>query len=163
MITLKHLEYSRFNLTRVVMPAGTTYRIPAAENDRSIGVICVRGGARHAADGAAVHLPQDSDGLLLNDEHTGWSNDAIGHNDLHLYAPVDTEWLCIGENGCGRPRLDLVHINGDSRLASGLGVIVVDGAVTVEGVIGGPDAYFKPRQADVVMSGAGQAILVSWA
>jgi hypothetical protein len=39
-------------------------------------------------------------------------------------------------------------------------VIVVDGALVVDGVVGAPDACFKPRQADVVMSGAGRAILV---
>jgi hypothetical protein len=39
-------------------------------------------------------------------------------------------------------------------------VIVVDGAIVVDGVAGEPDAVFKPRQADVVMSGAGRAILI---
>jgi len=160
MIRLKHLEYSQVNLTRVFMPAGTRYRIPAAENDRSIGVVCVRGGTRHAVDGPTVSLPQEADGLVLNDTAAGWSNDAVGHTDLHLYAPVDTEWVCIGENGCGRPGLELVPVAGASRLAAGLGVIVVDGAIVVDGVAGGPDAAFKPRQTDVVMSGAGRAILV---
>ena len=56
------------------MPAGTRYRIPAAENDRSIGVVCVRGGTRHAVDGPTVSLPQKADGLVLNDTAAGWSN-----------------------------------------------------------------------------------------
>jgi hypothetical protein len=158
-------RYAKFHLTRCIMGAGESYFIPAPENDISIGVICIRGGTEHhpSVPAPAVHLPQAGEGLLLNDGDTAWSNEAVGHNDLTLYAPVDTEWLCIGENGHGRPGLDLVQVNGASRLAGGLGVIVVGGGITVDGIAGGPDAYFKPRQADVLMSGAGQAILVSWA
>jgi hypothetical protein len=127
MMKIVQHRYKLFNLTRVTMAAGETYMIPAPENDVSIGVICTKGGTEHRPSGPAVHLPQTGEGLLLNDGPTAWSNDAVGHNDLYLYAPVDTEWVCVGENGNGRPGIELAHVNGDSQLAAGTGVIVVSG------------------------------------
>lgn len=156
-------RYSQFHLTRVSMSAGESYKIPAPENDISIGVICTKGGTEHhpSVPAPAVHLPQEGEGLLLNEGDTAWSNDVVGHNDLTLYAPVDTEWVCIGENGNGRPGLELVSLSGDSVLPAGTGVVVVSGSASIDGKTGGPDAYFRPRDAAVTLSGTGEAILVS--
>lgn len=155
-------RYSTFHLTRVIISAGESYRIPATENDISIGVVCSKGGTEHHPSIAApgVHLPQAGEGLLLNDGETAWSNDAVGHNDLTLYAPVDTEWVCVGENGHGRHGLELVSLNGDSQLAPGTGVIVISGSVSLDGKTGGPDSYFRPRSEPVTLSGHGEAILI---
>jgi hypothetical protein len=134
--------------------------IPAPENDVSIGVICTKGGTEHRPSGPVVHLPQAGDGLLLNDGATAWSNDAVGHNDLYLYAPVDTEWVCVGENGNGRPGLSTAHSQGYLTLQARTGVIVVDGLFSLDGITGGPDAYFRARDESVVLSGIGDVILV---
>jgi hypothetical protein len=153
-------QYRLFDLTRVSMAAGETYSIPAKENDKSIGVLCTVGGTTHAGEDPGVHLPQAGEGLLLNDETTGWSNDAKGHHDLNLFAPTATEWVCVGENGNGRPGLELVNFKGDSELAAGTGVIVVSGSVSLDGVTAGPDAYFRARDGATTLSGSGLAVLV---
>jgi hypothetical protein len=153
-------RFSAFHLTRVSMSAGESYFIPAAENDISIGVICTKGGTEHRPSGPAVHLPQVGEGLLLNDGATAWSNDAVGHNDLNLYAPVDTEWVCVGENGHGRPELSMAHSVGSLAIPAGTGVIVVSGSFSLDGITGGPDGYFRPRSGGVTLSGVGDVILV---
>lgn len=155
-------RYSAFHLTRCIMAAGESYFIPAPENDISIGVICLQGGTEHhpSVPAPAVHLPQAGDGLLLNEGATAWSDDAVGHNDLTLYAPVDTEWVCIGENGNGRHGLELVSLNGDSVLPAGTGVVIISGTASIGGITGAPDAYFRPRDEAATLSGNGDAILV---
>jgi hypothetical protein len=155
-----HHQYRLFNLTRCIMAAGETYDIPASENDVSIGVLCIQGGTQHALNDPGVHLPQAGEGLLLNDETTGWSNDAKGHHDLNLLAPVDTEWVCVGENGHGRPGLSMTHSDGSLPIQAGMGVIVVSGSFSLDGITGGPDAYFGPRDGGMTLSGVGQVILV---
>lgn len=162
MITLKHMAYSGFSLTRMYMPQGSRYHIPAAENDKSIGVICTRGGTTHDVSPAPdIHLPHAGDGLMLNAGQAGWSNDVVGPNDLSLYAPYDTEWVCLSENGNGRPRLELRDVDGALTLAAGLGVVVIDGYVAVDGIIGMEDDYFKPREAGTTIDGKGRVILVT--
>jgi hypothetical protein len=153
-------QYRLFDLTRVSMGAGETYSIPAKENDKSIGVLCTVGGTTHAGEDPGVHLPQATDGLLLNDETNGWSNDAKGHHDLNLFAPTATEWVCVGENGNGRPGLELVNFKGDSELAAGTGVIMVSGSARIAGKQCDPDSYFRARDEAVYVAGIGQAILV---
>ena len=160
MTRIKHLEYSAFELSRVHMEAGDRFLITADAARKSVGLVCVLGGAAHAAQPApALHLPQAGEGLFLNDPATGWEN----NDAVHLQADVETEWLCVSVGGSGRrPALELATVQGDSALGAGTGVIVVDGEISLDGVTGGPDAYFRPRPAVVTLSGAGQVILVGW-
>lgn len=155
-------RYRLFNLTRCIMTAGGSYFIPAPENDLSIGVWCVRGGTQHdlSKPMTPVHLPQAGEGLLLNDGESAWSNPMVGSNDLHLYAPVDTEWVCVSENGNGRHELSAIVINGDAVVPAGSGLLVVSGSVSLDGIMAGPDQYFAPRPAPIVVTGTGEAILI---
>jgi hypothetical protein len=155
-------RYRLFNLTRCIMAAGESYFIPASENDTSIGVWCVRGGTRHdpSKPMAPVHLPQAGEGLLLNGGESAWSNAAVGHNDLHLHAPVDTEWVCVSENGNERHGLSALMMNGDAVVPAGSGLLVVSGSVSLEGITAGPDQYFAPRAVPIVVTGIADAILI---
>lgn len=156
-------RYRLFHLTRCIMAAGESYFIPASENDTSIGVWCVRGGTQHdpSKPMASVHLPQAGEGLLLNDGATAWSGDAVGHSDLHLRALVDTEWVCISENGHGRYALSALAVNGQTTLPAGYGLVVVSGSVALGDTTASADEYFAPRSSPTTITGTAEAILVS--
>lgn len=162
MINIKHLAYKKFNLTRVSMLQDTQFQIPVSENDISIGVICVKGGTQHVENITnGPHLPQEGDKLLLNDDINGWSNDKVGHRSLNLYAPVDTEWVCITENGSGRPALTYVELKNTFIIPAKTGVIVITGTCSIDNKIGLPDNYFAPRENENIATGNGEIILLS--
>lgn len=80
--------------------------------------------------------------------------------DIRLQATGNTSWICLSRNDSGGREIQLQKVNGRFTLLSGWGFLVADGQFNVLGNLANQMDYFRPRDANVTVTGSGTLLLI---
>lgn len=171
-------RYSALNVDLVQLEPGESFRFRQAAGSGSYGIFAL-GGPRTGEN--VTEIIDDSQHTVTeltagpvagrkfnyvghwvpNDVDTGWSNDAVGHDEMTITAGEQgARWICLSKNRSGTREISHVVVDGSTTLPAGWGFVVARGEFECEGKIAGQLAYFRPRDVDVEVVGSGDLLLV---
>lgn len=144
----------------VELAPGETFRFEQKPASGSFGFFGLGGGTT-MLEGAVPGRTFTGFGQWCpNNADLGWSNDAVGHSYMLLQAmPEGAKWLCLSNNS-GSREVQHLKSEGSATVPAGFAVVVATGSVSFEGKTAAQFAYIRPRDADYVVTGSADLLLV---
>jgi hypothetical protein len=149
-------EYTRFQVDAVYMEPNEVFTFNAGCNNRWISSFVFQGDCTRVQNGA--DLPAWG---------VGFQNDPVEYKQdeaTYTAGPDGVAWVCVEcRKGTGTiADVETAHVNvaGDYTLPAGWGFVVAQGEVTADGKTATQSLYFAPRDADVVVSGSADLLLL---
>ena len=153
-------SFSACGAAFVTLEPNEEYRFADIAASRSIGLFMLAGDTEIIEGPVQGQTFTQSQGLVMNDAVSGWSNTTVGQGDMLIKAgPNGAHWLCLSEDGVSR-EIEHHFVDGQMTLPAGWGVIVASGSVEAENLIAITGKYFRPRVQDILVSGTADLLLV---
>lgn len=154
------LKYSSADVDVVTMAPGERYLFRQDASSASFGVFYLYGYTT-MVEGAVPGRVFNSVGEWRPNAADGWSNDVVGHDAMLLEAgPEGAQWICISSNGSGAREIQHVHVTDSAFIPAGCGVLVAAGEISFGSVVAQQFQYIRPREADMLVSGAADLLLL---
>jgi hypothetical protein len=145
---------SMLNVDHVQLPAGEELTTPdSSANAEVYGVYVLSGEYVISAADDPQHVGSTfapTGNLVPNDVTCGATVRAL----------ADTSWLCFSQNDETQRGFVQMDVDRAAVLPAGFGFFVIEGTVQADGKTANQFQFFKPRAADVTVTGSGALLLV---
>jgi hypothetical protein len=162
-------HYPTFNVASVTLMQGDKFICPVDQHNASIGIYIYYNDVFYTLDGVTHITDRDTNnGKRLNvidKVNFEWEDTVQMAPDTVLdYVVADAgggQWVCISDNGSGRPAVTKQTVAGSYTLPANTRFVVAQGSVTADGVTVNQFEVFGLRGYDVAVSGTADLLLVT--
>jgi hypothetical protein len=155
-------RYSVINCDIVQLDPNEIITFPQVAASASYGFFGL-GGYTTMINGVVIGRKFESEGQWApNNSELGWSNDIIGHDNITIKAGSNgSKWLCLTNNGSYNKLINQQSIIDNYNLPAGSGFIVASGTVNADGHTINQFGYFRPRTAQLLVTGTAELLILT--